>query len=131
MRLFGRGEQREPGTRVVLVGEVEPELLAGLATQLAADGLELATAAGAPEQALAALRDDDRVVILALPASAAVEALRRLERRQPAILLVRDPSVPTGVAAMRLGAWDYLTLPCELDRLARTVREAAARVRNA
>ncbi len=74
------------------------------------------------------------VVILdvKMPVMDGIEALREIKQRYPlveVIMLTGHATVETGIEGMKLGAFDYLMKPCDMDLLFSKVREAAARKR--
>jgi DNA-binding NtrC family response regulator len=88
------------------------------------------TAASSAEEALEALRQSDFDVVLLdirMPGLSGLDALReirRLEDPPEVIMLTADTSLPTGLEAMRLGAYDYLTKPFTLDEIEAVIRKA-------
>lgn len=74
------------------------------------------------------------VVILdvKMPGMDGEQTLRQIKQRHPlveVIMLTGHASVESGIEGMKLGAFDYLTKPCELDHLIAKVDEAAVRKR--
>jgi DNA-binding NtrC family response regulator len=89
-----------------------------------------ATAAASGEEALGALAKSDFDVMLLdirMPGMSGLDALRairRLEEPPEVIMLTADTALPTGIEAMRLGAYDYLTKPATLDEIEAVIRKA-------
>ncbi|HEX6623755.1 MAG TPA: sigma-54 dependent transcriptional regulator [Pyrinomonadaceae bacterium] len=89
-----------------------------------------ATAAASGEEALDALAKSDFDVVLldirmpGLSGLDALRAIRRLEEPPEVIMLTADTALPTGIEAMRLGAYDYLTKPATLDEIEAVIRKA-------
>jgi DNA-binding NtrC family response regulator len=114
--------------RVVIVDD-EPRMSTVVAMALGRDGYECETHASAAA-ALAAIeaRGADVVVTdLMMPDVDGIELLRRLRATRPAlpvILLTAHGSVPSAVAAMREGAFDYVAKPFDNDELRATVARA-------
>jgi DNA-binding NtrC family response regulator len=54
----------------------------------------------------------------------ALREIRKLEDPPEVIMLTADTSLGTGLEAMRLGAYDYLTKPATLDEIEAVVRKA-------
>jgi DNA-binding NtrC family response regulator len=114
--------------RVVIVDD-EPRMAAVVAMALARDGYECEQCGSAGE-ALAAIdaRGADVVVTdLRMPDMDGLEMLRRLHARRPelpVILLTAHGSVPSAVAAMRDGAFDYVAKPFDNDELRALVARA-------
>jgi DNA-binding NtrC family response regulator len=88
------------------------------------------SAASSAEEALEALRKSDFDVVLLdirMPGLSGLDALREIRRTEDApevIMLTADTSLPTGLEAMRLGAYDYLTKPSTLDEIEAVIRKA-------
>lgn len=79
---------------------------------------------------LAAERFDVVVTDLQMPGMNGVELIREIERRRipaQALMVTAHASVDTAVEAMRLGAFDYLEKPYNIDRLERSILRAAER----
>jgi len=74
------------------------------------------------------------VVILdvKMPGMDGIETLREIKKRFPlieVIMLTGHATVESAIEGMKLGAFDYLMKPCEIDQLVSKVKEAAARKR--
>jgi DNA-binding NtrC family response regulator len=114
--------------RVLVVDD--DNLLRRLVTdQLSRSGFEAAAVAGAQE-ALEALRETDYDVVLLdiqMPGLSGLDALRQIRQTEDApevIMVTADTSLSTGIEAMRLGAYDYLTKPSTLDEMEAVIRKA-------
>ncbi|MBA3805243.1 MAG: sigma-54-dependent Fis family transcriptional regulator [Acidobacteria bacterium] len=114
--------------RVLVVDD--DNLLRKLVTdQLSRSGFEAAPAASAQE-AFEALKQKDYDVVLLdiqMPGLSGLDALREIRKMEDApevIMLTADTSLPTGLEAMRLGAYDYLTKPSTLDEMEAIIRKA-------
>jgi DNA-binding NtrC family response regulator len=87
-------------------------------------------AAASGEEALDALSKSDFDVVLLdirMPGLSGLDALReirKLEDPPEVIMLTADTSLGTGLEAMRLGAYDYLTKPATLDEIEAVIRKA-------
>ncbi len=108
----------------------DDNLLRKLVTdQLSRSGFEAAPAASAQE-AFEALKQKDYDVVLLdiqMPGLSGLDALREIRKMEDApevIMLTADTSLPTGLEAMRLGAYDYLTKPSTLDEMEAIIRKA-------
>ncbi|PYT05265.1 MAG: sigma-54-dependent Fis family transcriptional regulator [Acidobacteria bacterium] len=88
------------------------------------------TPAATGEEALAALAKSDYDVVLLdirMPGLSGLDTLREIRKIEDApevIMLTADTSLSTGLEAMRLGAYDYLTKPATLDEIEAVVRKA-------
>jgi DNA-binding NtrC family response regulator len=79
-------------------------------------------------------RPDIEVVILdvKMPRMDGIETLREIRKQFPlveVIMLTGHATVETGIEGMKLGAFDYLMKPCEIDILIEKVGQAAAKKR--
>jgi len=114
--------------RVVIVDD-EARMAAVVAMALGRDGYECTTCASAAA-ALAAIDSHGADVVvtdLKMPDMDGIELLRRLRAARPAlpvILLTAHGSVPSAVAAMREGAFDYVAKPFDNDELRALVARA-------
>lgn len=75
------------------------------------------------------------VVILdvKMPEMDGIETLREIKRNFPlteVIMLTGHATVETGIEGMKLGAFDYLMKPCDIENLLAKVKEAAAQKRS-
>ena len=74
------------------------------------------------------------VVILdvKMPGMDGIETLREMKKRFPlaeVVMLTGHATVETAIEGMKLGAYDYLMKPCDMDILMAKVNEAAVRKR--
>ena len=114
--------------RVLVVDD--DNLLRKLVTdQLARSGFD-ASAAASGQEALDSLRRTDCDVVLLdiqMPGLSGLDALRAIRKMEDApevVMLTADTSLATGIEAMRLGAYDYLTKPAPLDEMEAVIRKA-------
>ncbi|MFN2454803.1 MAG: sigma-54-dependent transcriptional regulator [Pyrinomonadaceae bacterium] len=98
--------------------------------QLARSGFHTASAASGDE-AMTTLREVDYDVVLldinmpgVLSGLDALREIRKMEDAPEVIMLTADTSLSTGIEAMRLGAYDYLTKPSTLDEMEAVIRKA-------
>ncbi len=88
------------------------------------------TPAASGEEALEALSKSDFDVMLLdirMPGLSGLDTLREVRKLEDApevIMLTADTSLGTGIEAMRLGAYDYLTKPAMLDEIEAVIRKA-------
>jgi DNA-binding NtrC family response regulator len=89
-----------------------------------------ATSVGSGEEALLSLRATDCDVVLLdikMTGISGLDVLRQIRQMEDApevIMLTADTSLSTGIEAMRLGAYDYLTKPATLDEMETVIRKA-------
>lgn len=77
---------------------------------------------------------DIEVVILdvKMPVMDGIETLYEIKKKHPlteVIMLTGHATVETGIEGMKLGAFDYLMKPCDMNVLVSKVEEAAAKKR--
>jgi DNA-binding NtrC family response regulator len=113
----------------VLVVDDDAVLRKLVSDQIARMGFD-STPAASGEEALDALSKSDFDVVLLdirMPGLSGLDALREVRKLEDApevIMLTADTSLGTGIEAMRLGAYDYLTKPATLDEIEAVVRKA-------
>jgi DNA-binding NtrC family response regulator len=113
----------------VMVVDDDEVLRRLVSDQVARMGFD-STPAASGEEALAALARSDYDVVLLdirMPGLSGLDTLREIRKLEDApevIMLTADTSLSTGLEAMRLGAYDYLTKPATLDEIEALVRKA-------
>ncbi|MDX6695771.1 MAG: two-component system, NtrC family, response regulator HydG [Blastocatellia bacterium] len=113
----------------VLVVDDDNLLRKLVTTQLGRSGFDASAAAGGQE-ALNHLQATDCDVVLLdiqMPGMSGLDALREIRKMEDApevVMLTADTSLATGIEAMRLGAYDYLTKPARLDEMEAVIRKA-------
>jgi DNA-binding NtrC family response regulator len=118
----------------LLVVEDDPLLRDFLCDALDQGGYEVKSAASAADALglLEAQLFDVAIVDVGLPDLDGVELLRRIKAHDPAlevVMMTGYPEVKTAVAALKLGAYDYLTKPVNAEDLARLVARLLERNR--
>ena len=114
----------------VLIVDDELNIRRVLAAMLKREGYEVTTAADG-EQALAVLEKTPVHVVvtdLVMPRVGGLELLRRVSAEYPdvpVILITAHGSVDSAVAALKAGAFDYITKPFEQDELKKVIAKAA------
>jgi EAL domain-containing protein (putative c-di-GMP-specific phosphodiesterase class I) len=116
------------------VAEDDPELLEIVVTLLTESGYRtVAVSNGAA--AIEHLRQTDIDIVLTdiqMPDANGVDVLRTVREHNldtPVILMTGNPTLPTAVEALKLGALGYLAKPVPAERLLETVSEALGLVR--
>src|SRR5215212_12143334 len=113
----------------VMVVDDDAVLRKLIADQVARMGFD-STPAQSGEEALEALAKSDFDVMLLdirMPGLSGLDTLREVRKLEDApevIMLTADTSLGTGIEAMRLGAYDYLTKPATLDEIEAVIRKA-------
>jgi DNA-binding NtrC family response regulator len=119
----------------VLLVDDERDFVSAMTKRLTKRDLEVSNAFDGLE-ALEALSLDDRIEVVILdvkmPGMSGVETLREIKRLYPlveVIMLTGYATVETAIEGMKLGAYDYLMKPCDMDELLGKVGEAAEKRR--
>ena len=88
------------------------------------------------EEALTKLASDENIEVVILdvkmPGMDGEETLKEIKKRHPlieVIMLTGHATIESGIEGMKLGAFDYLMKPCEMDTLLAKVDEAAIKKR--
>ena len=122
------------GARILVVDD-EPQILRSLRTTLAAHGYDVQTAASGEEAvALVEGHMPDLVVLdLVLPGISGLDVCRYLRERSPVPILILSArgDERDKVAALDLGADDYLTKPFGVNELLARIRAALRRAAGA
>jgi DNA-binding NtrC family response regulator len=95
------------------------------------------TAAHGGEEGLEKLRENPRVDVVILdvkmPGMDGIETLREMKRIRPlteVVMLTGHATVESAIDGMKIGAFDYLMKPCEMEQLMAKIREAARKKRD-
>ena len=113
----------------VLLVDDEEDFLATLAERLETRGLKVSTA-NSGELALAKIDQEefDLIILdLAMPGMDGLETLRRIKAKQPEteiIILSGQGSIKTSIAAMKLGAEDFIEKPVNIAELLAKISDA-------
>ena len=88
------------------------------------------------QEALAQLENDlntDLVVLdIKMPGMDGLQTLEEIKRRHPfveVIILTGHSTIDSAIKGMRLGAFDYLLKPCDIEQLISRIEEAVTRKR--
>lgn len=114
----------------VLLVDDEPQILTILSETLESVGYEVHTCNSGPEalDVLEAHQVDLMVSDLRMPEMSGTELLLKVRERKhnmPVIFLTGFGDMKSAVEAMRLGAFDYLNKPVDIERLVQTLKNAA------
>jgi DNA-binding NtrC family response regulator len=97
---------------------------------LAKRGLDVKTAFSGEEslQQLKKIRNIDVVILdVKMPGMDGLETLREIKKDFPiveVVMLTGHATVETAIEGMKLGAYDYLMKPCDMDVLMKKIEEA-------
>ncbi|MEE8494225.1 MAG: sigma-54 dependent transcriptional regulator [Nitrospirales bacterium] len=110
----------------ILIVDDEPLMRLSMTDALKASGYEVTAAATGNEGLEKFDLDPAEILItdLRLPGMSGLELLRASKQRSPnteVIVITAHGSVETAVGAMKLGAYDYITKPFQMDELLLTV----------
>src|SRR5262249_44787319 len=123
-----RGEDVMKGLRILIVDD-EPLMRLSMVDALEAVGYDVQAAASGPEGIEAIrLREFDLVITdLRLPGADGLTVLKATKEKAPqtdVVVITAHGSVETAVGAMKLGAFDYITKPFQMDELLLIVERA-------
>ena len=121
-----------PGKRTVLVVDDEPLVREVLERHLKDSGYETAAAANGDEALVRASEQVFEVVLLdiTMPGMSGIEALGQFRTFYPDVSVIMVTAVndrKTAVEAMKLGAYDYVVKPFDLDDIVLRVKKARER----
>ena len=111
---------------ILLVDDKE-EFVSALSNRLLLHGMEVHTATKG-EDALAMLQEKTADVVIldvVMPGMGGLETLRRIKETYPhiqVIMLTGHASTKEGIEGMRLGAFDYLMKPVDIEELIAKMR---------
>jgi len=135
LETFTKRELPMPTTNVLLVDDEIP-FVETVTRRLSKRGLHIVTALSG-EEALGQLEKDSNIEIVVLdvkmPGMGGLEILAKVKREYPlveVIILTGHPTVESAIEGMKLGVFDYLMKPCDIDQLISKVEEAVATKRH-
>lgn len=116
----------------ILVVDDDERVLKSIRGVLEDEGFRVATARSGEEALRLSTQDGPDVALLDIwmPGMDGIEALRRLKRVAPGcevIMISGHATISTAMAAVKLGAFDFIEKPLSLDALLMTVRRAFER----
>jgi DNA-binding NtrC family response regulator len=116
----------------ILLVDDEKEFLEVMAERMTARGMQVETADSAIK-ALELVQSEtfDAIILdLQMPAVDGLETLKAIKQQRPemqVILLTGHATVEKGIAAMKLGAMDFVEKPADLAELTAKIKSAQAR----
>lgn len=118
-------------TSYVMLVDDEVPFVETMTKRLDKRGLKIISAFSG-EEALKVLKKQDALDVIILdvkmPGMDGIEVLQEIKKRYPlkeVIMLTGHATVETAIEGMKLGAFDYLMKPCDIDTLVAKVGEAA------
>ena len=116
----------------ILIVDDEEDFLEVMAERIGARGIDVSTAPSADEALKKVEEGDFDAVILDLrmPGMNGIEALKAIKAKQPeaqVILLSGQATLQDGIAAMKLGALDFMEKPADMNALMEKIHKAQAR----
>lgn len=118
-------------TSYVMLVDDEIPFVETMTKRLDKRGLKIISAFSG-EEALKVLKKQDALDVIILdvkmPGMDGIEVLQEIKKRYPlkeVIMLTGHATVETAIEGMKLGAFDYLMKPCDIDTLVAKVGEAA------
>jgi DNA-binding NtrC family response regulator len=118
---------------VVMLVDDEVQFVDTMTKRLSKRNLEIMSAYSGLEaiEKLAENKSVDVVILdVKMPGMDGIETLREIKRKHPlveVIMLTGHATVETGIEGMKLGAFDYLMKPCDIDQLMAKVQESKAK----
>ncbi len=116
----------------ILVADDEVSMIEMLEIMLAQEGYSIVSA-GSTEEAIALLDKEDIDLIISdikIPEKGGISILRasmQKDRSRPVIMITAHASADTAVEAMKIGAYDYITKPFNVDEIKIIIRNALER----
>ena len=118
---------------VVLLVDDEAPFVETMTKRLIKRDLTVISAYSGPE-ALSKLDQESHVDVVILdvkmPGMDGIDTLKEIKKTLPlveVIMLTGHATIETGIEGMKLGAFDYLMKPCDIDMLLQKVQEARAK----
>jgi DNA-binding NtrC family response regulator len=117
-------------TANILLVDDEIQFVETMTRRLSKRGVNALTAFSGQEalELLAAGKEVDIVVLdIKMPGMNGLETLKQIKKQNPSIdviILTGQSTVDTAIKGMKLGAFDFLTKPCELEELVRIIKDA-------
>ena len=118
---------------VVLLVDDEVPFVEAMTRRLTKRGLDVKNAFSGDEalQSLKKLKHIDVIILdVKMPGMDGLETLKEIKKGYPmveVIMLTGHATVETAIEGMKLGAYDYLMKPCEMDVLMKKLEEAKSK----
>ena len=125
-----------PGGRVnVLLVDDEIPFVETVSKRLSSKGINVLQAFSGEEALLQLERNPDLEIVVLdvkMPGMDGIATLAQIKRHSPqveVIILTGHGTFESAMKGMRLGAFDYLNKPCELEELTKRIQEAVCKKR--
>jgi DNA-binding NtrC family response regulator len=119
----------------IMLVDDEVTFVETMAKRLEARNFEIITAFSA-EECLEKLKKNQNLDVIVLdiqmPGMDGIEALKAIKKRAPlteVIMLTGHATIESGINGMKLGAYDFLMKPCDIEELVLKIGEAARKKR--
>jgi DNA-binding NtrC family response regulator len=119
----------------IMIVDDEVDFVKTMAKRLKTRNIETITALSA-EEGLEKLRKNQNIDVIVLdvkmPGMDGLEMLKQIKAeffRTEVIMLTGHATIEMGIDGMKLGAYDFLTKPCDIEELVSKVKEAAKKKR--
>jgi DNA-binding NtrC family response regulator len=118
---------------IVMLVDDEVPFVDTMTKRLGKRDLDIVTAYSGQEalEKLKAASNVDVVILdVKMPGMDGIETLREIKKAHPlveVIMLTGHATVETGIEGMKLGAFDYLMKPCDIEQLMAKVKEAKSK----
>ena len=121
---------------LILLVDDEVSFVETMAKRLATRNIETITAFSA-EEGLEKLKTNQNLDVIVLdvkmPGMDGLEMLKQIKSgffRPEVIMLTGHATIESGIAGMKLGAYDFLTKPCDIEELVGKIEEATKKKRD-
>jgi DNA-binding NtrC family response regulator len=118
---------------VIMLVDDEVPFVETMTKRLAKRDLTIVSAHSGPEALMKLDKADHMDVVILdvkMPGMDGIDTLRAIKKAHPlieVIMLTGHATVETGIDGMKLGAFDYLMKPCDIELLVKKVQEAKAK----
>jgi len=119
----------------IMLVDDEVTFVETMAKRLAERNIEIITAFSAKEclEKLKTNQNLDVIILdIKMPGMDGIEALKEIKKLSPlteVIMLTGHATIESGINGMKLGAYDFLMKPCDIEELALKIEEAAKKKR--
>ena len=121
---------------LIMLVDDEVPFVEAMAKRLEKRNLEVKTAFSGQEalESLAEYQNTDVVILdVKMPGMDGIETLKKIKASFPlaeVVMLTAHATVESAIEGMKLGAFDYLMKPCDMEQLMNKIEEATKKKRN-